>query len=199
MLLAGGANHGYQLKLDFEHATGEAWPLNVGQVYTTLQRLERDGLVAETTADADAAADERVVYALTGDGLKVVREWMTTPEQRPVPNRDEVAMKVLLATVSESVDALEVIDEQRRATMSNLQEYSRLRSNAGDDADDLPLLLQLDRLILLRQAELRWLDDVEERLEALKGRPKPARSASSEQADDTSLDDTPAAKTKEPT
>ena len=168
VLLASGANYGYQLKLDFEQATGEAWPLNIGQVYTTLQRLERDGYVAETTTDEEG----RVAYALTESGTREYRDWMTTPEQRPVPQRDEVAMKVLLATVSDAVDAVEVIDEQRRATMANLQEYSRLRSGIEENSADLALLLQLDRLILLRQAELRWLDDVEERLASTKRRPK---------------------------
>ena len=72
-------------------------------------------------------------------------------------------MKVLLATVSADIDAVAVIDEQRRATMQNLQTYTRLRQRSEDDLD-LAWLLQLDRLILMRQAELRWLDDVEERL-----------------------------------
>lgn len=173
MLLAGGANHGYQLKLDFEQATGDAWPLNVGQVYSTLQRLERDGFVAETTTDEEG----RVSYALTEAGTREYRSWMTTPEQRPVPHRDEVAMKVLLATVPNAVDATEVIEEQRRATMANLQEYSRLRNGIEPDSADLALLLQLDRLILLRQAELRWLDDVEERLASIERKPKTARKS----------------------
>jgi len=170
VLLAGGANHGYQLKLDFEQATVDAWPLNVGQVYSTLQRLERDGFVAETTTDEEG----RVSYALTEAGTREYRSWMTAPEQRPVPHRDEVAMKVLLATVPNAVDATEVIEEQRRATMANLQEYSRLRNGIEPDSADLALLLQLDRLILLRQVELRWLDDVEERLASIERKPKTA-------------------------
>ena len=159
VLLGQGTKHGYQLKLDFEQATGEAWPLNVGQVYTTLQRLERDGFVEEGTADDEG----RVDYSLTNKGRNEYHDWMETPEQRSVPSRDEVAMKVLLATVSADIDAVAVIDEQRRATMQNLQTYTRLRQRSEDDLD-LAWLLQLDRLILMRQAELRWLDDVEERL-----------------------------------
>lgn len=164
VLLGDGPKYGYQLKVDFEAATGEAWPLNVGQVYTTLQRLERDGLVAE----ADTDDEGRVSYTLTDVGRGEFIDWMTTAEKRAVPARDEVAMKVLLAASSAGVvDPSVVIDEQRRATMANLQEYTRLRSkteNAADGDGDLAWLLQLDRLILLRQAELRWLDDAEERL-----------------------------------
>lgn len=157
-LLADGPKYGYQLKVDFEAATGAAWPLNVGQVYTTLQRLERDGLVAEDTTDHEG----RVGYRLTDVGRDEFVGWMTTPERRSVPARDEVAMKVLLAVSGGSIDPAVVIDEQRRATMVNLQEYTRLRSRTDDS--ELAWLLQLDRLIHLRQAELRWLDDAEERL-----------------------------------
>ena len=159
VLLSSGTKHGYQLKSEFEQATGEAWPLNVGQVYTTLQRLERDGLVREGSTDKDG----RVSYSLTDDGRSEFQRWMTTPETRPVPSRDEVAMKVLLATVADSVDAVSVIDEQRATTMQNLQEYTRLRARS-DEVTELAWILQLERLILLRQAELRWLDDVEDRL-----------------------------------
>ena len=160
-LLGDAPKYGYQLKGDFEAATGEAWPLNVGQVYTTLQRLERDGLVVESDTDGEG----RVSYELTSEGRDEFVTWMTTPEKRSVPARDEVAMKVLLATVSTGVDPLVVIGEQRQATMANLQEYSRLRSKTEESTrSELAWLLQLDRLILLRQAELRWLDDVEQRL-----------------------------------
>ena len=44
-LLSEGPKYGLQLREEFEARTGEIWPLNVGQVYSTLQRLERDGLV----------------------------------------------------------------------------------------------------------------------------------------------------------
>ena len=163
-LLGDGPKYGYQLKGDFEAATGEAWPLNVGQVYTTLQRLERDGLVVA----ADTDADGKVSYELTESGREEFVGWMTTPETRTVPTRDEVAMKVLIATVSTDVDPLLVIGEQRRATMANLQDYTRLRAKAdGTTRAEVAWLLQLDRLVLLRQAELRWLDDVEQRLSDL--------------------------------
>ncbi len=157
-LLADRPKHGYQLKLDFEQATGAAWPLNVGQVYSTLQRLERDGCVAQHEVDADG----RVGYRLTEVGRAALTSWMQTPDSHQVPDRDDVAMKVLLAAQQPSLDPLAVVDQQRRVTMANLQDYTRLR--ASSDASDLPWLLQVDRLILLRQAELRWLDNVEERL-----------------------------------
>ena len=161
-LLIGEPKYGYQLKIEFEAATGEAWPLNQGQVYSTLQRLERDGLIEAVGTDGEG----RISYRLTLGGQSELVEWMRTPEQRAVPSRDEVAMRVLLAAVRpEVVSPLEVVDGQRQATMRNLQDYTRLRSET--DESELAWLMQLDRLILLRQAELRWLDRVEERLAAV--------------------------------
>ncbi|MEX2323149.1 MAG: PadR family transcriptional regulator [Acidimicrobiia bacterium] len=157
-LLANGPAHGYQLKVDFESATGEAWPLNIGQVYTTLQRLERDGLVELVETDGDG----RHIYAITHAGSAVLGEWMLSPVERTVTNRDDISMKLLLAMSAGVVDPLAVISVQRNATMSGLQDYTRLKSDA--DPADLAWLLHVDRLILRAEAELRWLDRVEERL-----------------------------------
>jgi len=157
-LLAEGPAHGYQLKLDFEAATGEAWPLNVGQVYTTLQRLERDGLVELVETDDEG----RVIYAITAVGRETLSAWMLTPVERTVTNRDDVSMKLLLAMASGVVDPVEVIAIQRDATMAAIQDYTHLK--ARTDVADLAWLLHIDRLILRAEAELRWLDRVEDRL-----------------------------------
>ncbi len=157
-LLAEGPAHGYQLKLDFEGATGEAWPLNVGQVYTTLQRLERDGLVELVETDEDG----RNIYSITATGRETLQTWMSTPVERTVTNRDDVSMKLLLAMASGFVDPVEVIAIQRDATMVAIQDYTRVK--AKTDAGDLAWLLHIDRLILHAEAELRWLDRVEDRL-----------------------------------
>jgi len=157
-LLAQGPAHGYQLKLDFEAATGEAWPLNVGQVYTTLQRLDRDGLVDLVETDGEG----RVIYAITAAGRGLLQAWMLTPVERTVTNRDDVSMKLLLSMASGVVDPVEVIAIQRDATMAGIQDYTRLKNRT--DPDDLAWLLHIDRLILRAEAELRWLDRVEDRL-----------------------------------
>ncbi len=171
-LLAEEPKHGYQLKVEFEAATGEAWPLNIGQVYTTLQRLERDGLVERHETDDEG----RHSYRITKAGRAELVEWMTRPERRSVTNRDEVSMKLLLAMVADVVNPLEVLAIQRNATMTTLQDYTRLK--ADTPADDLAWLLHLDRLILRGEADLRWLERVEERLAAGPA-PKPALSSAS--------------------
>lgn len=161
-LLADGPQHGYQLKLDFEHATGEVWPVNVGQIYTTLQRLERDGLVEGGEADEDG----RISYVLTDDGRRELASWYATPVDRGSPSRDEVTMKLLLALSRRGgADPAMVVAVQRAATMTALQDYTRLK--ADGDGDDVAWVLQLERLVMIAEAELRWLDRVEDRLDLL--------------------------------
>ncbi len=158
-LLAEEPKYGYQIKLEFEKATGDAWTLNVGQVYTTLRRLERDGFVV---AEEDRADDQQR-YRVTPSGSAEVQTWMTTPLDQGTASRDTLSIKILLAIESSVAAPADVIGVQRSATMSALQDLQHLRSDSEDS--DLAWLLQLDRLVLLAEAELRWLDRVEDRLE----------------------------------
>ncbi len=158
-LLATEPKHGYQLKLDFEEATGGAWPLNIGQVYTTLQRLERDGCVAVDEADPD-----RKTYEITDVGRAELASWLDTPTHQAMLSRDELAIKVLVARGVPMAATGRVISRQRTATMEVLQEYTALK--AGTPPEEVATLMHLDRLILQAEAELRWLDRAEERLAA---------------------------------
>src|ERR1051325_11732397 len=90
-LLSEGPKYGLQLREEFEARTGEVWPLNVGQVYTTLQRLERDGLVESD----DAAEGPQRAYRITADGTEELAEWLRTPPDLTSPPRDELVIKVL--------------------------------------------------------------------------------------------------------
>lgn len=155
-LLAAGPGYGYQLKSDFEAATGEAWTLNIGQVYTSLQRLERDGLVEPTGEDDE---DKRT-FAATAAGREHLAEWLATPVERTVEERDEVAMKILLAASSPDHDPMAVIAVQRAATMASLQGLTRRKA----EGPDLAQAIHLDRVILSCRAELDWLDLAEQRL-----------------------------------
>lgn len=157
-LLADGPRHGYQLKLDLEAATGAGISVNVGQVYSTLQRLERDGLVIAGDSDQEG----RIVYEATSSGREAVERWATDPEDLATAGRDEVSIKVLLSMFADPLDPNTVIEAQRRATMGLLQDLTRLR--ARDGAEDLAWQLHLDRLMYSAEAELKWLDRVEERL-----------------------------------
>jgi len=163
-LLAGEPAHGYGLKSDFERITGSAWPLNVGQVYTTLARLERDGLVTA----GDAADDSSRTWRITRDGRAELAAWYGSPvDDRPA--RDELAIKVLVAIAAGSVDVTRILQAQRKATVERLQEWTRSKRQA-DPEHDLAFLLLLDALILKAEAEVKWLDLCEERLRRRKPR-----------------------------
>src|SRR5205823_1531097 len=89
-LLDEGDMYGYQLRTTFEQRTGATWPLNIGQVYTTLNRLERDGLVEETGDDGEG----HQTYRITPAGREEVRRWFVTPVSRSAAPRDELAIKL---------------------------------------------------------------------------------------------------------
>ncbi len=167
-LLADEPKHGYQLKTDFEQATGAAWPLNVGQVYTTLQRLERDGLVEASGQPDD---DGRLPYAITATGDAEWRRWLSTPTAAPIANRDETSMRVLLALAIGTAPVGDLLAAQRQAAMATLQSMTAMKTE-GDQS--LAWRLQLDRMIFLAEAELRWLDLTEERLAAEPTESEPA-------------------------
>lgn len=161
-ILAEGPSHGYELKTSFEARTGGAWVLNIGQVYTTLSRLERDGLIA-SAGDPAAADTDRLPYALTDRGRALLDEWFTEPVVVEAPPRDELAMKVLIAVAAEDVDVTALLQRQRTAAVEQLQAYTRQKAHADPDTE-LPWLLLLDALILQTESQIRWLDLCDARL-----------------------------------
>jgi len=167
-LLGEAPAYGYQLKSAFEARTGNTWPLNIGQVYTTLARLERDGLVAGAGSDDEG----REMYAITAAGRAEVRRWFATPVPRRQPPRDELAIKLALAVDAPQVDVRALVQVQRAETMHTVQELTRLKVAAGapDGEGDLAWLLMVDALIFTAEAEVRWLDHCETRLARAAGR-----------------------------
>ena len=177
-LLSGGAMHGYGLKTEFEAATADVWPLNVGQVYTTLSRLERDGLVS-----AEADTDGQKVYEITSAGRDELHRWFETPVPREVVPRQELAIKLVFAMRSGTADVAAVLQRQRVATVRALQDVTRLKA-AAESSGDLAWLLMLDGLAFQAEAEVRWLDMCQARLartnDAAGGTPQ--RTATAERA-----------------
>lgn len=163
-LLRNEPHYGYQLKTEFEHATGGVWPLNVGQVYTTLDRLERDGLVSMRVGN-----DDQKLYSITLAGVDELGQWWEAiPDDEPPP-RDELMLKVLMAIEDGAEHALAVVTRQRSALTSLLQQRRRERTESkramGEPAGEaLAALLVTDALIVRAEADLRWLDLCESRL-----------------------------------
>lgn len=155
-LLTEQPQHGYGLKAEFERRTGGTWPLNIGQVYTTLQRLERDGLVSARQAQADGS----VIYQTTADGFDEVEKWWGTTVDRSTPSRDELAIKLAVAVTVPGVDVSRIVQRQRVATLSWLQQLTRTKADPGR-GDDLAWSLVVERMLFEAEAESRWLDHVE--------------------------------------
>jgi len=165
-LLTEGPKYGLQLRQEFEARTGEVWPLNVGQVYTTLQRLERDGLV-----ESDDAGDEgpQKGFRITEAGEGELFDWLRTPPDMTSPPRDELVIKVLVALRVPGVDVREVIQVHRRYVVQLMQQYTRLKEDAPDD--DIGLALVVDAELFRLDAVIRWLDAADGRLK--RGTPSP--------------------------
>ncbi len=161
-LLQDQPRYGYELRVEFEERTGAAWPLNIGQVYTTLERLERDGLVSKDGDDGGG----HVVYSITDAGLAVVGAWFEGAVDRGSPPRNEIAIKLALAVTLPGVDASAVIQAQRDVSVRALQEHTQARKAvpANQRSADTALLLVLDSLIFQAEAEVRWLDLCEARM-----------------------------------
>lgn len=164
-LLSDGPRHGYQLKTEFEDATGGTWSLNVGQVYSTLDRLHRDGLV-----DVELVVDngsEQKRYALTATGREELSGWWQSDPGGGPPPRDALQLKVLMAVTRGTEHALDVITHQRSALTRLLQEVRRRSpapSGNGSRRHAMASDMVTDALVTRAEAELRWLDLCERRL-----------------------------------
>jgi DNA-binding PadR family transcriptional regulator len=158
-LLSEGPKYGLQLREEFESGTGEVWPLNVGQVYTTLQRLERDGLVE---SDDTTEVGPQKGFRITAAGAAELAEWLRTPPDLSSPPRDELVIKVLVALRVPGVDVHEVLQVHRRYLVELMQQWTRLKE---DEAGyDLTLALVVDAELFRLDSVIRWLDSADGRL-----------------------------------
>jgi DNA-binding PadR family transcriptional regulator len=163
--------HGYELHRLMETALGDHWVINTGQIYSTLSRLERDGLVVRQPASVDEAA-ERTAYELTQDGRAELERWYREPLSRDYRLRDAFHAKLMLSLFSGPVPPGEVLQAQRRELLSEMHELTHMRAEA-DPASELPWLLLLESAIMHLEADLRWLDVCEARLDELRRMPPP--------------------------
>lgn len=183
----------YQLKKEFDATTSETWPLNIGQVSTTLQRLQRDGLIEQCPGNETAVAETTVmtatadpqgtghatspnhsatatrtksqttaVWQLTDTGRDAVSQWWSTPVTFEQRGRDELVMKLAFAVTTPGVDVTALIQRQRVALQRLLHDVTRARRALPPS--DIAGLLVLDHHIFATEAELRWLDTIDDRL-----------------------------------
>lgn len=188
-LLRSGPRGVYQLRQEFEACSGGGWKLNIGQAYTTMQRLERDGLVtaAGTTPSTEQGRPDIDLYALTDAGLTLVTTWWNTPVDESHTSKDELTIKIAAAALHNPATADTIIDTQRRAALARMRDLTRAqrtkrphRKNASappHTADDpnhtrhhldhiaaLGNELAIERQLFLTEAQLRWLDHIHTRI-----------------------------------
>lgn len=161
-ILDQGPCYGYQLRSEFDRRTGSTWPLNVGQIYNTLERLERDDLVERGDADDKG----HVYWQITDAGSAEVASWLSSPVVRSGATRDELAIKLAVAATLPGVDVASVIQTQRTATREQVQSLQHAQYAGADPGSpqELAWSLVVDSMIFAAEAELRWLDHTEQRL-----------------------------------
>lgn len=166
IFLDSGPDHGFSLKKRFESATSDLWPLNVGQVYSTLQRLERDGLVrALDTSNATGDPTEQRQYEITDAGRTELNDWIVEPRTGSVPDRDDLIIKLAALIASGHRDVSRLIDSQRASTTQSLHRFTRLK--AGIPETDIAQLLSVDAVLFRIEAELKWLNHLQARLKGM--------------------------------
>ncbi|HET9973975.1 MAG TPA: helix-turn-helix transcriptional regulator [Streptosporangiaceae bacterium] len=168
-LLSEGPKYGLQLREEFEARTGEVWPLNVGQVYTTLQRLERDGLVESEGDGQDGPQKDgpqkdgpQKGFRITAAGTQELTGWLRTPPDMSSPPRDELVMKVLVALRVPGTDVAEVIQVHRRYLVELMQQWTRIKESESES--DMGLALVVDAELFRLDSVIRWLDAADGRI-----------------------------------
>ena len=160
-LLADGPLHGYELKTAYEENLVPASQLNYGQVYTTLERLGRDGLVAHEVVSQTERPDKKV-YALTAEGRKELHGWLESPARLDLDLRNETFLKLILARRLSDANPLEVLAVERRSCFARLHEVTQTKACAQLERASLQTILLLDLAILRLEAFLKWLEHCEE-------------------------------------
>jgi DNA-binding PadR family transcriptional regulator len=179
-LLSEGPKYGLQLREEFEAGTGEVWPLNIGQVYTTLQRLERDGLAESDGSDSEGPQRR---FRITQAGQQELADWLRTPPDMTSPPRDELVMKILVALRLPGIDVPGVIQAHRRYLVQLMQQWTRIKEAAAES--DMALALAVDAELFRLDSVIRWLDSADGRIRRATADAADAGEAPARQATET--------------
>jgi DNA-binding PadR family transcriptional regulator len=160
-ILDQGPCYGYQLRAEFDRRTGSTSPLNVGQIYNTLDRLERDGFVAKGATDGQG----HVFYEITDAGSLEVSAWLTSPVERAPRTRDELAIKIAVSATLPGIDVDALIRAQRSSSQAQRDALARaVDALRIEGPEQLAHAIAADAMLTQAEAELRWLERTERRL-----------------------------------
>ncbi len=153
--------HGYDLKREYDERFPNFRPLRYGQIYATLARLDRDGLVTLARESVGRGPD-RKEYAITPSGVTELEEWLSTPLEVGKPANSELFLKVALALLSER-PADQLLVAQREVHLERMRQLTQAKREAQSDADVVLYDFELFHL----EADLKWIDHTERRLDQL--------------------------------
>ena len=171
-LLAQRPRHGYELRAAFEAIIGgeDIWDVKPAQIYTTLGRLAESGYISQEGVEQDGGPEKRI-YSLTTTGQHELSAWFEHGVVNQ-PQKDEFFVKLILSLGFDRSTPYHVIQSQRKKLYQDLHDLTVLRT-AGNPQTELAQIFLLDKVIMHLEADLRWLDMVEARLDDIRRQPIP--------------------------
>lgn len=171
-LLAQRPRYGYELRAAFEAVVGgeQNWDVKPAQIYATFARLEKSGLIVEERVEQDAGPEKRI-YDITPAGRRALNDWFASGVQRE-HQRDEIYIKLMIAMVSDAANPYALIRTQRTHLYQELHDITLQRGRA-DPRSELSKVLLLEQAAMHLEADLRWLDMFEARLDEIQRQPLP--------------------------
>lgn len=172
-LISQKPRHGYETRVAFENLVGgdENWEVKPAQVYTTLDRLEEAGLVERSSDLGEGKEPSRRVYRITPKGEAALQEWFSSGVA-PEHQRDEFFIKLIVGLASGRADPERLIQTQRGLLFQEMHAATAQRDEY-DPHTEMAQILLLDKVIMHLEADLRWLDMIEMRLDTIKDQPLP--------------------------
>jgi DNA-binding PadR family transcriptional regulator len=164
--------HGYEIKQRFEDLLGGTWQVNIGQVYTTFQRLERDHLIQPEGTRGDRG---KLTYTITDEGRQALKSWLSQPSEHPQQLREDIYVKLLLAGRVANGQLDSILNSQRRVCLQQLHDLGVLEAS-GRREGRTDLVLMVKGAILHTEADLKWIEACAEQLESERKQMKQRRS-----------------------
>jgi DNA-binding PadR family transcriptional regulator len=161
--------HGYELKSNFDEKVGDFWSLNYGQIYSTLDRLEKEDLVTHDRQSQDKRPD-RKIFSITRKGRKELEEWLSTPVSRVRALRDEFFIKLVFMDKNNPAPVLDLIEKQKALylrQMNHLTHQKVALKKKTKDPTALTTELLMDAGLFHAEADIRWLTLCESKIKAM--------------------------------
>lgn len=163
--------HGYELKSSFDEKVGEFWSLNYGQIYSTLDRLEKEDLVTHDR-QAQEKRPDRKIFSITPQGREELAKWLSTPVSKVRALRDELFIKLVFMDKKNPGPVLELIEKQKVLYLKHMNRLTHRKvalKKEGGDLDALTTELLMDAGLFHAEADIKWLTHCESKIKAAIG------------------------------